>query len=63
MLQQYFHPQFSHFLLVWVLLFALKSGFSQSQPEEYIVETIPFTGELSGIQGSCMPQERRTDMS
>jgi ligand-binding sensor domain-containing protein len=52
------HKQFSHFLLVWVLLFVLKPGISQSQPEEYIVESIPFTGELSGFHGTCMLQDR-----
>lgn len=44
------HQQFSRYLLVWLLFFVLKPGISQSQPEEYIVETIPFTGELSGLK-------------
>ncbi len=51
------HKQFSRFLLVWVLLFVLKLGFSQSQPEDYTIETIPFEGELAGFKGSCMLQD------
>jgi len=57
MLQQDCHKQFYRFLLVWVLLFALKLGFSQSQQEDYTIETIPFEGELSGYRGTCMLQD------
>jgi signal transduction histidine kinase/ligand-binding sensor domain-containing protein/DNA-binding response OmpR family regulator len=42
---------------VWVLLFALIPGQGQSQTEEYVVETIPYTGELSEFYGSCMLQD------
>ena len=51
------HKKFPRLLLVWVLLFALKLGYSQSQQEEYILETIPLTGELSGFHGTCMLQD------
>ncbi len=55
--QHYCHNKCPRLLFAWMLLFALKPGYSQSQPEEYIVETIPLTGELSGFYGTCMLQD------
>ncbi len=49
MFQGKLHIHIPHLILLAFLLFLAKSGFSQSQPEEYVVETIPYTGELSGF--------------
>ena len=51
------HKHLSHIVLFAFLLFTLKFGYSQSQQEEYTLETIPFTGELSGFHGTCMLQD------
>lgn len=57
MLQGKWHNHFSHLILLAFHLFSVTFKFSQSQPEEYVVEMIPLEGELSGFSGSCMLQD------
>ena len=49
---------FAQVILLTALLFLSDSSLSQSRTGEYTIETIPYTGQLSGFTGTCFLQDR-----